>query len=254
MMFRISDTVKHLIIINVLFFIASFAFKEPFYDLFAFHFPANDLFKPWQYVTHMFMHGYVYDNSLLQMSLMHIVFNMFGLWMFGSSVEELLGKQKFLFLYFSAGIGAALFSTGIDYLQFYPVYNTLTELGLSSNEIKSILTTGSYPSSLDAHISNVELSKFYGKYHSMAVGASGALYGVMVAFAMLQPKAKMGLLFLPIMIEARVFIPLILAADLFFGVFRIPGDNVGRFAHLGGALFGFIILWFWKRNQFKRWN
>ena len=73
------------------------------------------------------------------------------------------------------------------------------------------------------------------------------------AFAMIQPRAKLGLLFLPIMIEARVFVPLILLSDLFFGIFRLPGDNVGRFAHLGGALFGFIILWYWKKNQFKRW-
>ncbi len=247
MMFRISDTVKHLIILNVLFYVASFTFKTTFHDLFAFHFPANDLFKPWQYVTYMFMHS--------TQSLGHIASNMFGLWMFGTTVEELLGsRQKFLFVYFSAGIGAALVSTGVDYLQFLPTYNELINSGVTVDEIKTFLETGSTRTRANVTVSQIELNKFSEQYYKTAVGASGALYGIMVAFAMLRPHAKIGLLLLPIMIEARVLILLTLAADFFFGVFRMPGDNIGRFAHLGGALFGFIILWFWKKNQFKRWN
>ncbi len=253
-MIKITDTVKHLIIINILFFAASFAFKESMYDLFAFHFPKNDLFKPWQYVTHMFMHGYVTKPDLMQMSIQHILFNMIGLWMFGSGVEQMLGKQKFLFLYFSAGIGAALISTGIDFFQFNTVYNKLLEIGVSANDIQLILKTGSYNPEINTYISNNQLSNFFSIFHSTSVGASGALYGVMVAYAVLQPKAKMGLLFIPIFIEARIFIPLLLLSDLFFGVFRMPGDNTGHFAHIGGAIFGFIIMWYWKNNQFKRWN
>lgn len=251
---QITDTVKHLIIINVIFFVASMVFKEPFYDLFAFHFPENELFKPWQYVSRMFMHGYVFNPSNLESGVMHLVFNMLGLWMFGTTVEQMLGKQRFIFLYFSAGLGAGLISSGIYYIEFNQIYNDLIGSGVNESTINSILKTGNYNTGILNKISKEELSKAYSIYNQMSVGASGALFGVMVAFATLQPRAKLGMMFIPIMLEARFFIPIILSIDLFFGIFRMPGDNIGRFAHLGGALVGFIIIWYWKKNQFKRWN
>lgn len=240
-MIKITDTVKHLIIINVLFFMATLAFKEKAYDLLAMHYIENPLFKPWQIVTHIFMHG----------SVQHILFNMIGLWMFGSSVEQLIGTKKFLILYFVAGIGAVLFSQGVDYIQFHSVYNKLIAIGASPQEIQNMLLTKQIPNGALSHISMDDLSNMFTKYNTSLVGASGALYGVVVAFGVLLPKAKMGLIFLPIMIEARIFIPLLLLSDILFGVFS-ENSHIGHFAHVGGAIFGFLVIWYYKKQYENR--
>lgn len=240
-MIKITDTVKHLIIINVLFFAATYVFKDQIYDLLAMHYPANPLFKPWQILTHMFMHG----------SVSHILFNMIGLWMFGSTVEQMIGRKNFLILYFIAGIGAVLFSVGVDYFQFITVYDKLVGIGVSPEGIQAIFETNRVSDQILDSIPKEDLAFMYSKYHTSLVGASGALYGIMVAFGVLLPKAKMGLMFLPIMIESRIFIPLILLYDVSFGVFRV-GDNIGHFAHVGGAIFGFIVIWYMKQKYVGR--
>src|SRR5690606_16903609 len=129
----ISETVKHLIIINALMFIGTIAIGngELFYNLFALHFPSNEAFKPWQVITHMFMHG----------NFMHILFNMFALWMFGTAVEQQLGSKKFLFIYISAGLGAMLFQLGYYYFNFLPAFTELVNLGLSNDAINVMLTS-----------------------------------------------------------------------------------------------------------------
>ncbi len=233
-MVQITDTVKHLIIINVLLFLATNAFGEQVYDLLAMHYIGNSLFKPWQIITHLFMHG----------SVQHILFNMIGLWMFGSSVEQLIGRNKFLILYFIAGIGAVLFSLGIDYFQFNSIFNELLNSGMSASEIHKIVNTD-LPYG-KAYV-NPTLNAIYKINNTSLVGASGALYGVMVAFGVLLPRAKMGLMFLPIMIEARIFIPLLLLSDVLFGVFK-ANSNIGHFAHVGGAIFGFLVIWYFKNK------
>lgn len=236
-MIKITDTVKHLIIINVLVFLATQAFGPKMYDLLAMHYIGNPLFKPWQIVTHIFMHG----------SVQHILFNMIGLWMFGSSVEQMIGTKKFLILYFISGIGAVLFSQGIDYVQFKSVYDQMISLGASPQEIQNMLVTKQIPNAVLNQISMESLSTMFAKYNTSLVGASGALYGVMVAFGVLLPRAKMGLMFLPIMIEARIFIPLLLLSDILFGVFS-ANSNIGHFAHVGGAIFGFLVIWYYKKQ------
>jgi len=241
-MIKITDTVKHLIIINVLFFVATKILKDDFFHVMAMHYIENPLFKPWQIVSHLFMHG----------SEMHLLFNMLGLWMFGSAVEQILGRNKFLMLYFGAGIGAVLFSVGIDYFQFNSIYNKLIQANLSSEQIQLMLENGQYDTQILTQITKEDLGVIYTKYKTALVGASGALYGIIVAFGVLMPKAKMGLLFLPIMIEARIFIPLLLLYDISFGVFRV-NDGIGHFAHVGGAIVGFILIWSLKKQQFKRW-
>ncbi len=233
-MIKITDTVKHLIIINVLLFLATQAFGDKMYDLLAMHYFASPLFKPWQIVTHIFMHG----------SVQHILFNMVGLWMFGSSVEQMIGAKKFLILYFIAGIGAVLFSQGIDFFQFKSIYNDLIASGMNDVEVHKIFETA-LPAG-KGYV-NPTYQSIYSIYNTSLVGASGALYGVMVAFGVLLPKAKMGLMFLPIMIEARIFIPLLILSDILFGVFS-QNSNIGHFAHVGGAIFGFLVIWYFKQH------
>jgi len=244
MMNRMTDAVKHLIIINVVVFIATFVLKMGFSDSLALYFPENPNFGYWQYLTHMFVHG----------GVMHIVFNMYALFAFGTPLEQIWGRNKFLFFYFSAGLGAGLIYTAVNYFQFNGIYEHLINAGLTATDIQHLLDTGTYSQQILTSVSSEDLSKFYALYHTPAVGASGAIYGVLVAFGMMYPNAKLALIFFPVPIAAKYFIPLIILGDLFFGVTKYSVGNVAHFAHIGGAIIGFIIAFYWKQNQFKRWN
>lgn len=226
---NIPDIIKHLIVINALIFVGSQFVGELAYDVLALHYPKNNLFGLWQVLTHMFMHG----------SISHILFNMFGLWMFGSPLAQMWGKNKFLFFYFSAGIGAAGLQLLVYHLQIQGWVDELVLQGYPLDEIYNSLQ-----------------QQTQSLFHVRMVGASGALYGVLVAFAFMFPNAELMLIFLPIPIKAKYFVPLILVMDLFFGFSSYSMGPIAHFAHVGGAITGFLIMWYWKRNQFNhnRWN
>ncbi len=256
-MMRISDTVKHLIIINVIMFVGTIFIGggELFYEWFAMHFPKNDLFKSWQIFTHMFMHG---GANLANLSLSHLLFNMFGLWMFGSPVEQVLGAKRFLFIYLSAGLGAVALQIGYYYFQYLPNYTNLISSGLSAENIKQMLVTNE----LIAGVTDTQLTQLknvFPAYNASMVGASGCIMGIMAAFGMMNPNAELMMIFLPIPIKAKFFIPGIILLDLISGIsgqsFFSP-SNTAHFAHVGGALTGFLIMWYWKKTQFNknRWN
>ena len=247
---QVSETVKHLIIINVIMFIGTITVGGGvlFYDWFAMHFPENDAFQYWQIVTHMFMHG----------GAMHLFFNMLALWMFGTPVEQTLGAKRFLFIYISAGLGAVALQVGLYYFQFTPNYNGLLETGMSAGSIKDMLITnkvlvGTSPEQISL------LKAIYPSFNASMVGASGCIMGILVAFGMMNPEAKLMMIFLPIPIKAKYFIPGIILLDLISGItgksFFSP-SNTAYMAHVGGALTGFIIMWYWKKTQFNRnrWN
>ena len=249
-MIRLSETVKHLIILNVIMFIGTMTIGNGtlFYDLFALHFPKNPAFEPWQIITHMFMHG----------SVMHILFNMLALWMFGVPVEHYLGWKKFLFIYISAGLGAVIFQLGFYYFQFFPSYENLISSGITPTEISHMLANNEVIKGIsEVQFSN--LQTIFPVFNASMVGASGCIMGVLVAFGMMNPEAKLMLIFLPIPIKAKYFIPGIILLDLISGLtgqsFFSP-SNTAYMAHVGGALTGFIIMWYWKKTQFNknRWN
>lgn len=241
-MIRITDTVKHLIIINVLFYlIAKFPFP-PLENIFALHFILNKDFHYYEFVSTMFMHSTT--------TIFHILFNMLALWMFGSPLEQLWGRNKFLFFYFSAGIGASLIYTLVNYLQFNNAFNELIASGATKTQILGLMD----PSKI---YQNQTLQKVNEIFNSSAIGASGAIYGVLVAFGMKFPNAKLALIFFPVPIAAKYFIPALIAMDLFSGMTGVSifgSGNIAHFAHVGGALIGFLIAWYWKNNQFKRWD
>ncbi|AXO79941.1 rhomboid family intramembrane serine protease [Olleya aquimaris] len=274
-MIKITDTVKHLIIINVLMFIGTMTVGDGrlFYDLFAMHFPASDAFKPWQVVTHMFMHG----------GFTHLLFNMFALWMFGSPVEQRLGRNKFLFLYFSAGLGAVLFQLAGYYWDYFPALKSLLESGLSTEAINDIINFNildgqQYTGQLlqeqlatymaDHNISSnvINQSVFQSLFetnvlinNSTMVGASGCIMGVLAAFGMMNPNAELMMIFLPIPIKAKYFIPGIILLDVisaFTGQSFFSPSNTAYLAHVGGAIIGFFIMWYWRKTQFNknRWD
>ena len=183
---KLTEGIKHLIIINVILFIGPQLINLDLTNILALHFPKNNNFGFWQYVTHMFMHG----------SFAHILFNMYGLWAFGTPLEKMWGRNKFLFFYFSAGIGAGLIYSLVNYYQFNSYFDVLIQNGLNSSNISKILDTGVYTNYADIiTLSKEELSKFYSLYHTPAVGASGAVYGVLVAFGMYFKDAKLALIF-----------------------------------------------------------
>ncbi|MFT5248641.1 MAG: membrane associated rhomboid family serine protease [bacterium] len=242
---RISETIKALIIVNVIFFIGSSFLGDVAYKLFALFYFENPNFQYWQPLTHMFMHG----------GLMHILFNMYALWAFGSPLEQIWGRKKFLFFYFSAGFGAALIHTLVNYYQVQEGMSALLNIGMNQTEIMNMLTTGQYNSGILESVTVESIESLYSSFNTPAVGASGAIYGVLVAFGLMYPNAELMMIFLPIPIKAKYFIPLIIVGDLFFGITG-AATGVAHFAHLGGALFGFIMAYYWKKNSFDshRWN
>ncbi len=249
---RLTETVKHLIIINVIFFIATEVYGDLMYEWFALWFPENEYFQFWQVVTHMFMHG----------GFAHLGFNMFALWMFGGPVEQYLGRQKFIFLYFSAGIGAVLFQLGGYYYNYLPVHEELLNLGLTAEQIFQMMSSNQTIEGLtDIQFERLQqaFSVYRNSYYASMVGASGCIMGLLAAFGVMNPNAELMLIFLPIPIKAKYFIPGVILLDVISAVTGksfFSTSNTAYMAHVGGAVVGFIIMWYWKKNSFnnKRWD
>jgi|TARA_B100001093_G_scaffold108742_1_gene101026 membrane associated rhomboid family serine protease len=232
----IPETIKQLIIINVIFYFGSQFIGNLGYDILALHYYENEKFLISQFITHMFMHG----------SPSHILFNMFGLWMFGSPLEQMWGRQKFLFFYISCGLGAALLQMLVYYSQIQNLYQVIELNNLSLSDPQLILN----------FMSERDYSNAITAFNSVMVGASGAIYGVLVAFAFSFPNSKLMLLFLPFPIKAKFFVPLLILIDLFFGISSFSVGPIAHFAHVGGAIIGLIMVLYWRKNQFnnRRWD
>ena len=190
-------------------------------------------------------------------NVMHIAFNMFALYSFGSALEHYWGSRKFLFFYFSCGLGAALIHTLANYYFFENGLSSLLSQGFPKSEVLAVLD-GKNNQQLIGILNAPKYVDFLGSYLAPAVGASGAIYGLLVAFGFMFPNAELALMFIPVPIKAKYFIPIIVGLDLFSGVtgFSIFGGGIAHFAHVGGALFGLIIMWVWRNNKFtpNRWN
>ncbi len=247
---NITPVVKQLLIINIIFFIGSqlVPVAESYFALYYFE---NPMFKVWQPLSHMFMHG----------GIAHIFFNMFALYSFGSALEHFWGGNKFLFFYISCGLGAALLHSFINYLEFRNELSYLLDSGFKKEDVLSLLNQNMFDQRWLNVIGQDGVDALSISYHVPAVGASGAVYGLLVAFAFMFPNAELALMFIPIPIKAKYFVPGLLAIDLFLGfkgssIFGAGSTGIAHFAHIGGALTGFIMMWYWKKNQFnhKRWN
>ena len=207
---RIPPVTRSILIVNVIMFVATLVNEQFMVGTFAMFYPASPFFRWWQPLTHMFMHG----------GWWHILFNMYTLVMFGMVVERALGTKKFLILYFVTGFGAVALHTGVEWL-----------------EIHRALASADPAAQQDV----VDL------FRTPVLGASGAVYGVLVAFAMLYPDARMTLLFPPITLDAKWMVTVFIVIELLTG---ITGTQMGiaHFAHLGGALFGFLLILYWRKR------
>lgn len=245
---EMTETVKQLIIINIIFFAGTQLVGEVGYKYLSLYYPENVNFEYWQLLSHMFMHG----------GVMHIFFNMFALYSFGTALEQFWGSKKFLFFYLSCGLGAGLIHLASNYYFFHSGMNALVAEGFSKTDIITILNQGKIDTRWQESLPLSDFQNFISAFITPAVGASGAIYGILVAFAFMFPNAELMMIFLPIPIKAKYFVPVIVGLDLFSGVtgFSVFGGGIAHFAHVGGAFVGFMMMWYWKRNQFNsnRWN
>lgn len=216
----------NLIMINILVFLVAQMKLEFMYSHLALFYPANPMFMPLQLISHMFMHAPLGSK----LGLFHILFNMFGLFSLGLPLEHQWGPKKFLFFYLFTGLGAA----ALHIISLAAIIHSATGTFTPTYEMLS-----EAPAAASAYFTNT-------------VGASGAIFGIFAAFAMLFPDAEMMVMFIPVPIKAKYLMIGYGLVELYFGLAMYDGDNVAHFAHLGGALFGFILVKLWSRNRFQK--
>lgn len=229
---NIPPVVKNLLIINGIFFFAKLVLGNQINlnDLLGAHYFDSPKFQVWQPITYMFMHG----------DFMHLFFNMFGLFMFGGILEQKWGPKRFINFYLITGLGALALQWLVQGIEIYQITGSFLNKDAAFIEM---LTKGQYDTSV---YSASQASTLYSIYSFPMVGASGAVFGIMTAFAVLYPNVELMLMFIPFPVKAKYFIPIYIVIELFLGVARIPGDSIAHFAHLGGALIGFILVKLWK--------
>lgn len=228
--------VKNLLIINGLFFLATIALDSAFHiDLVKYlglHYPSSRNFGIWQLVSYMFMHG----------GFSHILFNMFALWMFGNTLENVWGPKRFLNYYLITGIGAGVVQITVAYLRIASV-----ESGMHPEQIATVIQEGAEILQQGKNYINHGMSELNLIINTPTVGASGAVFGILLAFGMMFPNSLIYVYF-AIPVKAKYFVMIYGAIELYMGFSNNAGDNVAHFAHLGGMIFGFFLITYWKKR------
>lgn len=247
---QLTPVTRNIIIINIIFYVVSNFISYPLlYDKLSGYFPLSPNFESWQIVTHMFMHSSFREPGG---TLFHIIFNMLTLYSFGPVLEQVLGQKKFIILYFAAGLGGFLLFNIWNYYEVSQLTTFLTSQGFDIHEVyKTVDTTQIkyYPNFSDNEEINNLAQQLFAILKTPMVGASGAIFGVIAAFSTLFPDAKLIFMFIPFPIKAKYLTPIIIVVSLFLGFGQFSGDNIAHFAHLGGALIGFLYIWNWKKYR-----
>ena len=221
----IPPVTKNLIIINALCWLATVVFLRLGFDLTSYlglhYFVASD-FNPAQLITYMFLH----DSR----TLTHLFFNMFSLYMFGRTLEYVWGSKRFLMYYMITGIGAGIVQEATWFFQMHSELQQLPEAFT---------------------MNGMEMTKDALLNHFITVGASGAIFGILLAYGMMFPDTPLYIMFIPIPIKAKYFVIFYGVVELFFGVGNFSGDNIAHFAHLGGMLFGYFLIKYWRMKGFN---
>lgn len=233
---HLPDVVKNLLIINALFFLATISLDGMGFDMYKYfglhQFQSAD-FKPHQLVTHLFMHG----------NFTHLFFNMFALWMFGKVLENVWGGKRFLIYYMITGLGAAVIHLGVSQYEIMSLQSNI-----SANEYNMIINEGGSILAGGQNYTNHLLGKLNLLIHTPTVGASGAVFGVLLAFGMHFPNALLYIYF-AFPIKAKYFVIFYGLLELYLGLNNNPADNVAHFAHLGGMIFGYFLIKYWRKNS-----
>lgn len=228
---NLTPAVKNIIIINVLIYLACFVVPGLNDALTGYYF-ASPNFRPWQIVTHMFMHS--------QYDFTHIFFNMYALYLFGTALENYWGTKRFVIYYMTCGVGAFFLHMGVGYFEIQKMMQVL-----SDKEIYQVMITGLE----EGKAYKVQMVELYSAINTGVVGASGAVFGVLLGFGMLFPNTELMLLFPPIPLKAKYFVMIYGAIEFYLAMRQTTGDNVAHYAHLGGMLFGYLLLKYWQKNS-----
>ena len=203
---NIPPVVKNLLMINTVMLVATYIFSDVMYEKLGLFYPASPFFRPYQFLTHMFMHG----------NFVHLFFNMYALWIFGCALEYVWGSKRFFLFYMATGLGAAAFHT-------FVLWITASTMPVNSMAYYQLLVTPT-------------------------VGASGAIYGVLLGYGMLFPNNVLQLLFPPVALKAKWFVLIFGALELILGL-TDRGGNVAHFAHLGGMIFAYLLIRLWRKSN-----
>lgn len=252
---------KYLLIINASLLLLSYLLESAGINLthiLGLYYFKSEYFMPYQFLTHMFMHG----------GFLHLFFNMYALILFGSILERVWGSQRFLFYYLFTGLGAAALHTAVSWYMIHDFYNAVQTFLINPDleNFKSLTTDYSKYFNSDAIKNIISGWDMYDKnilrqqidnalqsqMNIPTVGASGAVFGLLLAFGVMFPEAKLGIIFIPIAIKAKWFVIGYGVLELISGISSIPGDNIAHFAHLGGMIFGYILLKIWYKGSFKQ--
>lgn len=234
---NIPPITRNLIIMNIVVFIASFLLPQ-LNDTLAAYFPFSPNFRSWQIITHIFMHG----------SFMHILFNMFTLFSFGPILEQSLGDKKYLILYFLSGLGAFFLYNLWNFVEYQQIYSQLESVGFNVSgyisDPESFINTKVSTSTKEL------IDELNPIIFGRMVGASGAIFGVIAAFATLYPDAKIGILFIPIPVKVKYVLPIVVIGSIYLGVTG-NGGGIAHLAHVGGAIVGFILAKIWRKHLYR---
>jgi membrane associated rhomboid family serine protease len=237
----LPPVVKNLILINIFMALADLtaqrAFNIRLSEYLGLHFPGSEMFRPVQILSHMFMHASLTAPG----GFTHIFFNMFALFMFGRVLEMVWGSKRFLIYYLVTGLGAALIHEAVIAVNYYKLMAVITPV-----ELQAVLDYGAELPNANINFTK-SMAELYLILYTPTVGASGAVFGLLLAFGVLFPNTELMLLFPPIPIKAKYFVLAYGAIELYLAI-KQPGDSIAHAAHLGGMLFGYILLRYWRKT------
>lgn len=232
----IPPVVKNLILINIILLLASWTaaavFNIDLNTVLGLYYPRSEMFRPYQIITHMFMHG----------GLAHLFFNMFALFMFGRVLEQVWGSKRFFIYYFVSGLGAALTHEAVIAVQYQKLVNAI-----GPEQMQMVIERGADLWQSGRTFTDPDMRQLNAILNIPTVGASGAVFGILLAFGVLFPNTQLMLLFPPIPIKAKYFVIGYGALELYFAITQ-PGSNIAHAAHLGGMIFGYILIRIWRKT------
>jgi len=237
---NIPPITRNIIIINIIVFIGSYFLGSKAIEYLAGFYPFSPFFHSWQIITHMFMHG----------SIMHILFNMLTLYSFGPILEQTLGERRYLILYFVSGLGAFFLFNGWNFIEAQQYTRELQQLGFNVNAYLSGASV-EFSGNAESVLRQKELlENFRGIVATPMVGASGAIFGVVAAFATLYPDSKIMMMFIPIPMKVKYLMPIVIVVSVYLGVSG-NGGGIAHLAHVGGALVGWLLARSWKKHLYR---
>jgi membrane associated rhomboid family serine protease len=235
--FSMPPVVKNLIFINILmllaYYVAGSTLNIDLNRMLGVYFPKSDQFKPIQILTHMFMHA----------NPMHLIFNMFALYMFGQILEQVWGPKRFFIYYMVTGLGAVLTYEVVIAVQYVKIMNIITP-----EQLQEVLDNGNTYFMQGKGYLDPVMKELQSILYTPTVGASGAVFGILLAFGVLFPNTQLMLLFPPIPIRAKYFVAIYGGIELYLAVTQ-PGSSIAHAAHLGGMIFGYILIKIWRKTS-----